>query len=163
MPFDVEKHAERSMSGGIVGMAFRFCIRLLQFVMGLAVVGLYGTDLNNARLHGIYADPKWTYATVISALSAITCTIYFVPLVKSYIAFGWDALLCLFWLVVFGIFGKMYIHEDPEGDAGIQRMKNAVWIDLINFLLWLTTAIYGGVLFKRYRGMSMPSKTRSDV
>ena len=52
-----------------------------------------------------------------------------------------------FWLVVFGIFGKMYIREDPEGDAGIQRMKNAVWVDLVNMLLWLVSAVYGAVLF----------------
>jgi hypothetical protein len=35
----------------------------------------------------------------------------------------------------------MYIHTNPEGDAGIQRMKNAVWVDLANALLWLLTAI----------------------
>lgn len=41
----------------------------------------------------------------------------------------------------------MYIKENPEGDAGIQRMKNAVWVDLANALLWLISAVYGTVLF----------------
>lgn len=31
---------------------------------------------------------------------------------------------------------QLYIHEDPEGDGAIQRMKNAVWVDLANMLLW---------------------------
>jgi hypothetical protein len=31
----------------------------------------------------------------------------------------------------------MYIHEDPEGNDDIRRMKNAVWVDLVNALLWL--------------------------
>ena len=31
----------------------------------------------------------------------------------------------------------MYIKENAEGDAGVQRMKNAVWVDLANALLWL--------------------------
>lgn len=35
----------------------------------------------------------------------------------------------------------MYINEDPEGNGGIERMKNAVWIDLINALLWLTATL----------------------
>ena len=48
---------------------------------------------------------------------------------------------------MFGVFAKMYIHENPEGDAGITRMKHAVWVDLINMLLWLVTAIMGVVLF----------------
>lgn len=36
---------------------------------------------------------------------------------------------------------QMYIHENPEGDSGIQRMKNAVWVDLTNAILWLISAI----------------------
>ena len=35
----------------------------------------------------------------------------------------------------------MYINEDPEGNSGIQRMKNAVWIDLVNMLLWLVSLV----------------------
>jgi hypothetical protein len=35
----------------------------------------------------------------------------------------------------------MYIKENAEGDAGITRMKHAVWVDLANALLWLFTAL----------------------
>lgn len=48
--------------------------------------------------------------------------------------------------------GKMYIKEHAEGDGGIQRMKNAVWVDLTNALLWLITAILGVILFFKTRG-----------
>lgn len=44
------------------------------------------------------------------------------------------------------------MHVDPAGNSGLQRMKNAVWIDLINMLLWFLSAIYGAVLFFRFRG-----------
>lgn len=37
----------------------------------------------------------------------------------------------------------MYIREHAEGNADIQRMKNAVWVVLINALLWLTTSVAG--------------------
>lgn len=35
----------------------------------------------------------------------------------------------------------MYIHENPEGNGDIQRMKNAVWVVLVNAILWLIATI----------------------
>ena len=61
-------------------------------------------------------------------------------------------LVSILWAAVFGIFGKMFIHEKPEGNSGIKRMKNAVWIDLINMLLWFFTAIFAAVWFFFLRG-----------
>lgn len=58
----------------------------------------------------------------------------------------------ILWVAVFGLFGKIYMHADPMGNSGVQRMKNAVWIDLINMLLWFLSAIYSAVLFFRFRG-----------
>jgi len=58
----------------------------------------------------------------------------------------------ILWTAVFGIFGNMYIHEKAEGDGGIKRMKNAVWIDLINMLLWLITSVMAVVVFFTMRG-----------
>jgi uncharacterized membrane protein affecting hemolysin expression len=57
---------------------------------------------------------------------------------------------------VFGIFGKLYINETPApGDTANRRMKNAVWIDLVNMILWFLTTLLGAALFFKYR------KTRS--
>jgi len=117
-------------------------LRFIQLVFAVTVCGLYGVDLHNAHNAGIAADPKWVYAEVVGGLSAVTCLIYFVPLTMGIpFIFVWDFLLCFMWIVLFGIFGKLYINENPEGDAGIQRMKNAVWIDLVNMLLWLISAV----------------------
>jgi len=55
--------------------------------------------------------------------------------------FPWDVILFILWVAVFGIFGKLFIHEDAEGNKDIERMKSAVWIDLINMLLWFISAI----------------------
>ena len=43
--------------------------------------------------------------------------------------------LFILWIALFGLFGNMYIKEKAEGDSGVQRMKNAVWVDLVNALL----------------------------
>ena len=67
-------------------------LRFLQFVFALAVLGLYGTDLNNARKKHVYADKKWVYAEVVGGLAALTCLVYMIPF-KSYLAFGWDAVM----------------------------------------------------------------------
>jgi len=58
----------------------------------------------------------------------------------------------IFWLTVFGIFGKMYISFEPTPEQqGQIRMKRAVWVDLANMLLWCITASYATVLFLQRR------------
>lgn len=127
-------------------------VRVFQFALGLAVCGLYGTDLNAARLAGKYQDGKWVYAVVVGAFSAVMALIYMVPLVMRIpFMFVADLLLFFLWVVVFGIFGNMYIKENAEGDAGVQRMKNAVWVDLTNMLLWFFTALAMAVVWWKYR------------
>jgi hypothetical protein len=94
-------------------------------------------------------------------MSAVTAIVYLVPLVVRRLTFlfAWDWIIFFLWIVLFGIFGKvcvpfipflrvgvlmwkqLYIHEDAEGNSGIQRMKNAVWIVLINMLLWFVSAL----------------------
>lgn len=46
---------------------------------------------------------------------------------------------------------QMYIHEDPEGDGGIRRMKNAVWVDLVNMLLWLIASLAAAGYWFKHR------------
>ncbi|KAI9772711.1 MAG: hypothetical protein M1840_000306 [Geoglossum simile] len=115
----------------------RAVLRLLQFALALTVCGLYGTDIQNGNKHHQSADPKWLYAVVIGGISVVTSLIYGAPFVKSHLFFAWDAILFILWIAVFGVFGKMYLHENAEGNAGVQRMKNAVWVDLVNVFLWL--------------------------
>lgn len=134
-----------------IGSAARIIVRLFQFVMGLVVMGLYAQDLDKARKAGKYADPKWVYAVFCGAFGAFFSLVFMLPLVKSWMFFGIDFLVFFFYMVLFGIFGKMYIKEDPEGNKGIIRMKHAVWVDLTNMLLWIGTTIYGSFVFWKAR------------
>ncbi|KAF4762902.1 hypothetical protein N7455_010832 [Penicillium solitum] len=71
--------------------------------------------------------------------------------------FAWEFVVTVLWLTLFGIFGKMYIGVHPSessssssktdtttsalGDASkINRMRHAVWIDIINLVFWVMTA-----------------------
>lgn len=38
---------------------FMSVLRFLQFVLAITVCGLYGVDLHNAAVAGVYADSKW--------------------------------------------------------------------------------------------------------
>lgn len=59
----------------------------------------------------------------------------------------------ILWTALFGLFGNVYIGSNPTPEQSDQRrMKNAVWVDLTNMLLWLITAIWGTVAFFRSRG-----------
>ncbi|KAM4061166.1 hypothetical protein HRG_009954 [Hirsutella rhossiliensis] len=119
-------------------------LHLVCFALALAVCGLYGRDIHHANQLDKYADSKWVYAVVVGALSAVTCVVYFVPLVLRHagiIAAAWNFVLFILWIAVFGVFGSMFIKEDPEGDGDVKRMKSAVWVDLVNALLWLISAL----------------------
>ncbi|KAI9757446.1 MAG: hypothetical protein M4579_003462 [Chaenotheca gracillima] len=137
--------------GGFGGWLFRTILHSLQFIAALVVVGMYGVDLNNARQHNLAGDPKWVFAETVGGLSALTVFIYMFPCIRSYYAWAWDVVLSILWIVVFGIFGRLFLSEDPEGNAGIERMKRAAWFDLVNMFLWFISATYGTFMFFRQR------------
>ncbi|GAW15429.1 hypothetical protein ANO14919_048380 [Xylariales sp. No.14919] len=113
-------------------------LHLAQFVLAVTVIGLYGTDLDRAHRRGAYTDGKWVYAIVVASLSAVTAIFYLIPFFLRFAVVPiWSFILFILWIALFGLFGSLYIHEDPEGNADIKRMKNAVWVDLANAILWL--------------------------
>ncbi|KAF4953370.1 hypothetical protein FSARC_12421 [Fusarium sarcochroum] len=119
-------------------------LHLFLFALALTTCGLYGTDIHHANKEGKYSDSKWVYAVVVGSISAVTCVLYFVPFVLRIAGFFvaiWDFILFVLWIALFGVFGKMYINEDAEGDGGVKRMKNAVWVDLTSALLWLIATL----------------------
>jgi hypothetical protein len=150
--------------------------RFIQLILALAVVGLYAPDLNKANKQGKYSDGKWVssspphlspisitniifllqvYAVVTASLSSVTALVYMIPFIfKIPFLFVWDTILFILWIALFGLFGNMYIKEDAEGNAGIKRMKNAVWVDLVNALLWLISAIGMFVVWWRHNRRS---------
>ncbi|KAI1452589.1 hypothetical protein F4805DRAFT_446764 [Annulohypoxylon moriforme] len=127
---------------GILGMTVGYLLfsvlHFAQFVLAITVCGLYGVDLQRARSQGKYIDGKWVYAEVVGGLAALSAILYLIPFILRFaVVTIWSFIIFVLWIALFGLFGNMYIHEDPEGNSGIKRMKNAVWVDLANALLWL--------------------------
>lgn len=131
---------------GLLGFTISYiafsAVHIVQFALALTVCGLYGVDLHRANDENKYIDSKWVYAEVVGALSAFTALIYLIPFVlRFWLVWVWNTALFILWIALFGVFGKMYIHENPEGDAGITRMRHAVWVDLASALIWLLLAV----------------------
>lgn len=93
----------------------------------------------------IHSQPNITYqiyAEVVGGLSALTALLYCIPYILRFAAIWvWNLVLFILWIVLFGIFGKMYINENPEGNHDIVRMRSAVWVVLANAILWLVSFI----------------------
>ncbi|KAH8884223.1 hypothetical protein GQ53DRAFT_846346 [Thozetella sp. PMI_491] len=131
---------------GFFGMALSYLafsvLHFFQFILAITVCGLYGVDLHRASSEGKYSDSKWVYAEVVGGLSAFTAALYFIPfIIRFRVVLVWNVVLFALWIALFGVFGSMYIKENAEGNADIQRMKNAVWVDLVNALLWLVGSV----------------------
>ena len=86
---------ERATSGhaGFASFLVFTLLRFFQLVLGLAIVGLYGGDVNNARIQNKYADPKWVYAVVVGSISSVTALVFMVPFIKTYRLFAWDVIV----------------------------------------------------------------------
>ncbi|KAG7291496.1 hypothetical protein NEMBOFW57_001515 [Staphylotrichum longicolle] len=113
-------------------------LHVSQFILAVTVCALYGVDLDRARKAGVHADGKWVYAEVVGGLSALTAVLLCVPYILRFaLVWAWNLILFILWIALFGIFGRMYINENPEGNGDITRMKNAVWVVLASAILWL--------------------------
>ncbi|KAL7621216.1 hypothetical protein AAE478_008533 [Parahypoxylon ruwenzoriense] len=127
---------------GVLGMTASYLLfsllHFFQFALAVTVCGLYGVDLQRARSQGKYIDGRWVYAEVVGGLAALTALLYLIPFILRFAAVTiWSFIIFVLWIALFGLFGSMYIHEDAEGNGDIQRMKNAVWVNLANAMLWL--------------------------
>lgn len=118
--------------------------------------------LEGFKTDGIYQ----VFATAVGSIAAITALVYMVVIFLAQefaicLLFGWDIILFILWVSVFGVFGEMYIKATSTFDGGIKRMKAAVWVDCINMILWLVSAIGGAYVFFKERkngGMRLHSK-----
>jgi len=141
--------------GGFFGLVLHHFIRFFQFILALTVIGLYAQDLNAGRKAHAHTDANWVYAVLVGSLSAFVSLLYLVPTItRAFFSFLWpaDVILVVLWIALFADFGSKFIKADPQsvghGDGpGIQRMKNAVWVDLTCMFLWLITSAWGATVF----------------
>ncbi len=145
----------------------RLVCRGLQFILAIVAIGFYGNRVqaDGESDHGY--SPEWLFAVIVASLSALTAVAFtatasagVIPfvgsklkLLRTYRAFAWDLSLFVAWVVVFGIFAGIFLKRDSGETykgASTGAMKTAVWVDLVNALLWVFSGVYGG--FKTFLG-----------
>jgi len=134
--------------------------RALITIISFVVIGFYARDVDVARRAGQSVDGRWGYAVAVAVLSIIACLIHIVPSIRSRKLFPVDLLLFFLWVVLFGIFGKLYIGRDCHHNASCNRMKVAVWFDLAAMLLWLFSGVLGAINWRRDRIGGGPSMSQ---
>lgn len=140
----------------------RIVCRGLQFLFAIIAIGFYGNRVDAESKAGDGVSAEWIYAVLIASLSAVTAVLFVVAspmsalpfiggklnIFKTYKAFPWDLFLFIAWIVVFGIFGGIFLKrkdDDVYKGSNTSAMKGAVWIDFVNALLWLVSGVYGAV------------------
>ncbi|KAL2108135.1 hypothetical protein VUR80DRAFT_4179 [Thermomyces stellatus] len=140
----------------------RLICRGLQFLFAIIACGFYGNRVDAESKAGDSVSAEWIYAVLVAGLSAVTSVLFVVAspmsalpfigsklnLFKTYKAFPWDLFLFIAWIVTFGIFAKIFLKREDDDEykgSSTSAMKGAVWIDLVNALLWLVSGVYGAV------------------
>lgn len=203
-PASAPAPAEPSSKSSKLASMLISAIRFLQFVLGLTVIGLYGRDIHhNDKEQSWHA--KCYFALTAAGLATITAVMYLlVPhcLRRTSSAsnhavifpqFGWEVVLCILWLTIFGMFGRLFIGVYPASESGshkrdgsssssasasssssgntgssstaapvnaemIDRMRHAVWVDLVNLVLWVITASW--ILLRWFKGKQAAGSAR---
>ncbi|KAI5796353.1 hypothetical protein DFH27DRAFT_468193, partial [Peziza echinospora] len=148
----VSKSSENRMPrrGGLPGVILRTLLRVLQIIIALSLLIIFGTDLNGPLKHPLpsphrtssqwihrVAKSDWTYGLAISVISFIYALICLIPKISSFRYFFVDAFLALAgWLVVFGIWGNNYIKRDCRDDKDCEELKLAAWFALAGWIVW---------------------------
>jgi hypothetical protein len=132
---------------GLCGVISRATLRTLQFVFAVTVAGLYGVDLAHATKTNNHARAEWIYAEFVAALSSLTCIVHCFVTVTRVAWSAWDGVLIILWVAQVGVFGTVYTSgismEYSNATLSVPRMRAAVWIDLVNMLLWCATTMLG--------------------
>ncbi|CCU80129.1 hypothetical protein BGHDH14_bgh01383 [Blumeria hordei DH14] len=133
--------------------------RFIQLTLALTVCGLYGMDLSSADQANESLDGRWIYAVVTAGLAVMIALAYLVPLsLRIPFVFVIDTVIFILWIVVFGIFGNIFIKAEVGNDPGwkkTQRMKNSVWVDLANAVSWLISAAGMGIYWATRKRRSL--------
>ncbi|KAL0943605.1 uracil phosphoribosyltransferase [Colletotrichum truncatum] len=138
----------------------RLVCRGLQFLFALIACGFYGNRVHAEDKADEGFSPEWIFAITVAGAAAVTAVLFVaatplgaipfigskIKIFKTYRAFAWDLFLFIMWIAVFGIFAGIFLKRDSDDKykgSSTGLMKTAVWVDLVNAILWLVSGVYG--------------------
>lgn len=174
----VAKSAENRIGpdGGLVGVILRSTLRLLQLIVSISIIAIFGADLNGPLKHDrdhperksrqwvhdvIKSD--WSYGVVVAGISLIVSLVYLLPMVKSFRTFFVDGLLAIWYLILFGIWGRNYIPRDCKADHDCDQLKISAYFALAGWLLWTISAGFSFRTFEYDRNRAHSGSWRATI
>ncbi|KAA8647108.1 uncharacterized protein ATNIH1004_005791 [Aspergillus tanneri] len=145
-------------------------LHILQFVFGITVIGLYSGAIRHASESNDALPSKWVYAVIVASLACVTAVgLLVTAVVKGRITevgtgavgmmrltvFAWQGVLVILWTVVFGIFAEKFVGSDQK------KMRRAVWVDLVNLVMWIGSAGWAGL--KWWKGNQRVGEVDKEV
>ncbi|KAH6875969.1 hypothetical protein BKA58DRAFT_132391 [Alternaria rosae] len=125
---------------------FRLSIRIFQLAFALASGISYALELSHAtsisKTDFIFAQVVFGLTLLVLVIDSATVRNYRVTWIPEWI-------LAVLWIASFGLFYAIYLSGDIEQgyqNVDVERMKRAVWCDLINALLWMGSALFSSVM-----------------
>jgi hypothetical protein len=151
----ITQYSERKRQTGLILYAM---LRILQCIFALVVAILYGLDLQLATKSHARADASWVYAEVVAGMSMISCSMQMFFMTAVWYWCLLDALISILWLAQFGVCASLFLGGSPNDElapTSIDRMRAAVWVNLVCVVLWFSATMYGAIgccaRFKRSR------------
>ncbi|KAG9191078.1 hypothetical protein G6011_09166 [Alternaria panax] len=125
---------------------FRLSICIFQFAFALASGISYAIELSRAtgdsRTDFIYTQVVFGLTLIVLVVDSLTARNYRMTWVLEWI-------LAVLWIASFGLFYTVYLRGDVEQgyeNVDVERMKRAVWCELINALLWMGSALFSSIM-----------------
>lgn len=125
---------------------FRLSIRLLEFAFAMAAGISYAIELSTGHPR---QTSTFIYTQVVFGLTLLVLLMDSI-LARSYrLIWLVEWVLVVLWFVCFAVFYQAYLLgtvEQEYQNTSIGRMERAVWCDLINALLWTSSAIFSSTM-----------------
>lgn len=125
---------------------FLLSVRLLQFAFGFASGISYAVELSYGNMtpntNLIYTEVVFGLTLLFLVFDSITLRYYRVSWV-----FEW--VLVVLWFAGFGVFYQIFLNgavQEGYNKANLDRMRRAVWCDLLNALLWFGSATFSSAM-----------------
>lgn len=125
---------------------YRLCVRMLQLAFALASGISYALELRNAQ-HA--AKTNYIFAQVVFAMTLVTLVVDSITVRYYRISWLFEWILTILWVTCFGVFYATFLGGpvEPEfQEANLGRMRRAVWMNLINAMLWTSSALFSSAM-----------------
>lgn len=124
---------------------FNLGVRVLELVFALAAGISYALELSHTNT-SVFIYSQVVFGLTLAMLIGDAVT------ERSYkLVFIIESVICILWLALFGTCYMVLLDssiplEPHYSNVDMRRMKSAMWLDLINFILWLSSAAFSTAL-----------------